>query len=183
MKLLVLSGWSQIRLLVNDTLSPTHLWYQVTTLLVCNSSLCNLYYLSTHNMLSFKCTFTHYLILIFIFNHLVQWIGQIFLTFYRWTWISQCMFLSVTLLSLFGCWSGVLGSILKWPVSGRLGGSVGWASDFGSGHDFRVLEFKPHIRLIAASVEPASDPLSPSLSAPPPLMFCLSKINKCKKKI
>ena len=37
--------------------------------------------------------------------------------------------------------------------------------------------------LTAQSLEPASDSLSPSLSAPPPLMLCLSKINikKIKK--
>ena len=32
--------------------------------------------------------------------------------------------------------------------------------------------------LTAQSLEPASDSLSPSLSAPLPLMLCLSKINK-----
>ena len=35
--------------------------------------------------------------------------------------------------------------------------------------------------LTAQSLEPASDSVSPSLSAPPPLVLCLSKINKCKK--
>ena len=48
--------------------------------------------------------------------------------------------------------------------------------DFGSGHDLMVREFEPHIRLSAVSTEPAWDPLSPSLSAPPPLMLFL-KIN------
>ena len=39
--------------------------------------------------------------------------------------------------------------------------------------------------LMARSLEPASDSVSPSLSAPTPLALCLglSKINKCKKKI
>ena len=35
--------------------------------------------------------------------------------------------------------------------------------------------------LTAQSLEPASDSVSPSLSAPPLLMICLSKINKCLK--
>ena len=37
--------------------------------------------------------------------------------------------------------------------------------------------------LTAQSLEPASDSVSSSLFAPPPLVLCLSKINKCKKKI
>ena len=38
--------------------------------------------------------------------------------------------------------------------------------------------------LTARSLEPASDSVSPSLSAPSPLVLCLSisKLNKCKKK-
>ena len=36
--------------------------------------------------------------------------------------------------------------------------------------------------LTAQSLEPASDSVSPSLSAPPPVVLCLSKINKCQKK-
>ena len=49
--------------------------------------------------------------------------------------------------------------------------------DFGSGHDLMVHEFKPHIRLCTDSTEPAGDPRSSSLSAPP--LFALSlKINK-----
>ena len=39
---------------------------------------------------------------------------------------------------------------------GRLGGSVGWASDLGSGHDLAVCEFKPRIRLWADSSEPGA---------------------------
>ena len=47
--------------------------------------------------------------------------------------------------------------------------------DFSSGHDLLVREFKPHhIRLSAVSIEPASDPLSPSL-CPSPCSFFLSK--------
>ena len=52
-------------------------------------------------------------------------------------------------------------------TKGRLGGSIGEVSDFGSGHDLAVGEFEPRIRLSAVGTEPASDPLSPSLSAPP----------------
>ena len=33
--------------------------------------------------------------------------------------------------------------------------------------------------LTAQSLEAASDSVSPSVSAPPPLMLCLSKINTC----
>ena len=36
--------------------------------------------------------------------------------------------------------------------------------------------------LTARSLEPASDSVSPSLLAPPPLTLCLSKMNKCLKK-
>ena len=42
--------------------------------------------------------------------------------------------------------------------------------DFGSGHGFMVCEFKPHVGLCTDSMEPAWDSLSPSHSAPPPLM-------------
>ena len=40
---------------------------------------------------------------------------------------------------------------------------------FSSGHDLPICEFEPRIGLLAVSIEPASDPLSPSLSVPPPL--------------
>ena len=46
---------------------------------------------------------------------------------------------------------------------GHLGGSVGWASDFGSGQDLTVCEFKPHNWLTAVSVEPALDLFAPPL--------------------
>ena len=64
---------------------------------------------------------------------------------------------------------------------GSLGGPVGSMFDFGSGHDLMVHEFEPHMGLSAVSAEPASDLLSPSLSAPT-LLVCalslpLSKIN------
>ena len=63
---------------------------------------------------------------------------------------------------------------------GRLGGSDGWASDFSSGHDLTVREFRPCVELCADSSEPgaASDSVSPSLSAPSLLMLCLSLSQK-----
>ena len=39
---------------------------------------------------------------------------------------------------------------------GCLGGSVGWASNFGSGHDLAVCEFEPHVGLCADSSEPGA---------------------------
>ena len=39
---------------------------------------------------------------------------------------------------------------------GRLGGSVGWVTDFGSGHDLAVCEFEPLIGLWADSSEPGA---------------------------
>ena len=55
-------------------------------------------------------------------------------------------------------------------------------SDFGSGHDLTVLEFKALIRLSGVSLEPALDPLSPflPLSAPSRLVCALSLKNKIK---
>ena len=40
--------------------------------------------------------------------------------------------------------------------SGRLGGSVGWAADFGSGHDLAVHGFEPRVGLCADSSEPGA---------------------------
>ena len=51
--------------------------------------------------------------------------------------------------------------------------------DLSSTRDLMVREFKPHTGLDAVSTEPALDPLSPSLSAPPQhltLSLPLSKI-------
>ena len=56
-------------------------------------------------------------------------------------------------------------------------------SDFGSGHDLTVGGFEPHIRLCADSSEPASDPLSSFLSAPPLLALSIKKINKHEEKV
>ena len=67
---------------------------------------------------------------------------------------------------------------IKNGVGGRLGGPVGWASDFSSGHDLKVLGFKPHVLgsvPTVQSLEPASDPVSPSLSAPLLLTSCVSQ--------
>ena len=55
---------------------------------------------------------------------------------------------------------------------GRLGGSVGWVSDFSSGHDLTVCGFEPRIGLWADSSEPGACLgfcVSLSISAPPPL--------------
>ena len=46
--------------------------------------------------------------------------------------------------------------------------------DFGSGHDLTVLVFEPGVRLSADGMEPAWTSLTPSLSAPPLLVLCLS---------
>ena len=40
--------------------------------------------------------------------------------------------------------------------AGHLGGSVGYASNFGSGHDLMVCEFEPHVGLCADSSEPGA---------------------------
>ena len=47
-------------------------------------------------------------------------------------------------------------SWLKKTDKGRLSGSVGWASDFGSGHDLTLCGFEPHIGLCAESSEPGA---------------------------
>ena len=59
---------------------------------------------------------------------------------------------------------------------GRLHGSVGWATDFGSGHDLMVRGFEPCVGsvLTAQSLEAALDSVSPPLSAPPLLMLHVS---------
>ena len=73
------------------------------------------------------------------------------------------------------------------PEEGRLGGSVGWASNFSSSHDLSVCEFEPHGWLCADSSGPgACFRFCVSLSLCP-FPFCalfpfLSKINKPLKK-
>ena len=59
---------------------------------------------------------------------------------------------------------------LKSTSTGAPGGWVGAQSvkhltlDFVSGHDLKVCEFEPHLRLHADSMEPAYDSLSLSIS-------------------
>ena len=69
---------------------------------------------------------------------------------------------------------------------GCLGGSVSRASEFNSGHDFTVHEFKPRVRLCADSADPEACfgfCVSLSLSSPPVLILSLSqKILKFLKK-
>ena len=64
---------------------------------------------------------------------------------------------------------------------GHLGGSVGWVVI----SRFVGLSFTSGSMLTAQSLEPASDSMSPSLSAPPLLALCLSvsktKQNKTKQ--
>ena len=69
-----------------------------------------------------------------------------------------------------------LGCEIRIYFQGRLGGSVGQASDFGSRHDLVVCEFEPASGsvLTAHSPEPALDSVSPSLSAPLPLVLSFS---------
>ena len=74
-------------------------------------------------------------------------------------------------------------SHLKAPVLGCLGGSVK-ASNFSSGQDLTVCEFKPCIRLCADSSEPGACfrfclPLSLPLPNLCSVSLCLSKINEC----
>ena len=62
----------------------------------------------------------------------------------------------------------------------RLGGAVGWASDFSQVTISRSVSSSPASGsgLMAQSLEPVSDSVSPSLSAPPPFMLCLSLSQK-----
>ena len=65
-----------------------------------------------------------------------------------------------------------MGSAVKHPTLG-----------FRSGHDLTVHEFDPQVGLYADTVEPVSDSVSPSLSAPFPLAVYLSLKNKQTSKI
>ena len=58
-----------------------------------------------------------------------------------------------------------------------MGSSVGWASDFGSGHDLTVCEPAPH----ADSAEPAWDSLSPSLCPSLPSKINIKKIQPIRR--
>ena len=67
----------------------------------------------------------------------------------------------------------------KWRYQRCLGGSVGWAANFGSGHDltaWRLMSSSPESGsvLTVQSLEPALDSVSSSLSAPPSLIHALS---------
>ena len=78
---------------------------------------------------------------------------------------------------------GHLGFVSKALSVGRLGGSVGEASGFGSGHDPAVREFEPRDGLCADSSEPGACfglCVSLSLCSSPAraLSFSLSQINK-----
>ena len=70
---------------------------------------------------------------------------------------------------------------------GHLGGSVGGASNFSSGHHLVVCGFQPRIRLCADSLESGAcfrfcvSPLSLSLPCWHSVSLCLSIINKRKK--
>ena len=68
----------------------------------------------------------------------------------------------------------------KTLTQGHLGGAVGWASDFSSGHDLAVREFEPRVGLWADGSEPgACFRFCVSLSlCPPPFMLCLSLSQK-----
>ena len=62
-------------------------------------------------------------------------------------------------------------------VLAHLGGSVDWASDFGSGHDLTVGQFEPRIGLCADISEPGASfrfCVSLCLSASPLLVLSLS---------
>ena len=68
---------------------------------------------------------------------------------------------------------------------GRLGGSVGGASDFGSGHDLMVWGFEPRVGLCADSSEPGARfgfCVSFSLCPSPTCALSLSRINVKKIK-
>ena len=74
-------------------------------------------------------------------------------------------------------------SLKKLKSTGHLGGSVGRASNFSSGHELVVREFEPHIWLCADRSEPGTCfrfCVSLSLCSSPThtLSLCLSKIYK-----
>ena len=78
---------------------------------------------------------------------------------------------------------GMLYQILRPNIvpKGRLGGSVGWATHFGSGHDLMVCVFEPCIRLCADSSESgACFQFCLPLSLPLPHSRCLCLRNKHK---
>ena len=81
------------------------------------------------------------------------------------------------------CWVQRDSSVHIEKLKGRLGGSVGRVSDFGSGHDLGVCEFKPHIGLCADSSACFGFRVSFSLCLSPTCALSLSQkyINVKKK--
>ena len=70
-------------------------------------------------------------------------------------------------------------AVFKKRQEGRLGGSVGRVSDFGSGHDLAVCEFEPRVGLCADGSEPgARFGFCVSLSLCPSHAHALSLNNK-----
>ena len=72
----------------------------------------------------------------------------------------------------------MLNTFQKRSGGGHLGGSVGWATDLGSGHALTVGEFEPRVGLCADSSEPGACfglclPLS--LPLPAHALFSLSQ--------
>ena len=85
--------------------------------------------------------------------------------------------------------SAGLVNVPQLALTGRLGGSVGGASDFRSGRDLAVREFEPHVGLCADGSEPGACftfRVSLSLCPSPACVLFLSlseiKINLKKKK-
>ena len=78
---------------------------------------------------------------------------------------------------------GFVAGILKSRFSqGSLGGSVGGASTFRSGHDLAVREPELHVRLAAVRTE-LLQILCPPLSLPHPCLHAVSLKNRLKKNI
>ena len=76
----------------------------------------------------------------------------------------------------------IMARIINHDVLGSLGGAVGWASDFSQVTISRSVSSSPTLGsgLMAQSLEPVSNSVSPSLSAPSPtrtLCLSLSKVN------
>ena len=71
-------------------------------------------------------------------------------------------------------------AIKNHTIGGHLGGSVSWASNFGSGHNLMVCEFESCVGLCAdgSGLEPALDSESPSLCPSPAHALSLSLKNK-----
>ena len=67
----------------------------------------------------------------------------------------------------------------KSMLQGHLGGSDGWASAFGSGHNLQVLELSS---TLGSQLSGESISLSPSASPTLACALCLSQMNNNKKK-